>query len=850
MIHRMARLLFFVLMTTVPSIMVFIIVTAFLLTPVATAATETMPIRQNTPTADDDRTGDTSGQEYIVQPGDSLYEISGQFYGVPDNYQQIVNATNAKAAVDDRFARITDPRIILVGQRLWIPNDSIGAQSASVNFVAPLDGAVVAPTFVVTMTASALTVEPAGEINPDAGHFHILVDTDFVDAGEVIITDEQHLHFGKGQMTTTLTLEPGEHLLRLQFANGAHIALDGEQYRDEITVTVAEGEMDGMMMDGPGVAFVDPLDGATVPPTFEVTMMANELTVEPAGEINPDAGHFHILVDTDFVDAGEVIITDEQHLHFGKGQMTTTLTLEPGEHLLRLQFANGAHIALDGEQYRDEITVTVAEGEMDGMMMDGPGVAFVDPLDGATVPPTFEVTMMANELTVEPAGEINPDAGHFHILVDTDFVDAGEVIITDEQHLHFGKGQMTTTLTLEPGEHLLRLQFANGAHIALDGEQYRDEITVTVAEGEMDGMMMDGPGVAFVDPLDGATVPPTFEVTMMANELTVEPAGEINPDAGHFHILVDTDFVDAGEVIITDEQHLHFGKGQMTTTLTLEPGEHLLRLQFANGAHIALDGEQYRDEITVTVAEGEMDGMMMDGPGVAFVDPLDGATVPPTFEVTMMANELTVEPAGEINPDAGHFHILVDTDFVDAGEVIITDEQHLHFGKGQMTTTLTLEPGEHLLRLQFANGAHIALDGEQYRDEITVTVDSGAETENSPAAATAEAIDVYFVTPQDGAIVSPRVDVVMAADGLIVEPSGEINANAGHFHILIDTDFVPAGDVIITDEQHLHFGKGEAVTRLNLEPGEYLLRLQFANGAHIALDGEQYQDEILITVEE
>jgi len=40
----------------------------------------------------------------------------------------------------------------------------------------------------------------------------------------------------------------------------------------------------------------------------------------------------------------------------------------------------------------------------------------------------------------------------------------------------------------------------------------------------------------------------------------------------------------------------------LETTLTLKPGVHVLRLQFANGAHIALDGDQYRDEITVTVA--------------------------------------------------------------------------------------------------------------------------------------------------------------------------------------------------------------------------------------------------------
>ncbi|MEZ4614517.1 MAG: DUF4399 domain-containing protein [Caldilineaceae bacterium] len=90
----------------------------------------------------------------------------------------------------------------------------------------------------------------------------------------------------------------------------------------------------------------------------------------------------------------------------------------------------------------------------------------------------------------------------------------------------------------------------------------------------------------------------------------------------------------------------------------------------------------------------------------------------------------------------------------------------------------------------------------------------------------------------------------MAADGLIVEPAGAIHPNAGHFHILIDTDFVPAGDVIISDDQHLHYGKGQAVTRLELTPGEHVLRLQFANGAHIALDGEEYQDEITVTVQE
>ena len=109
--------------------------------------------------------------------------------------------------------------------------------------------------------------------------------------------------------------------------------------------------------------------------------------------------------------------------------------------------------------------------------------------------------------------------------------------------------------------------------------------------------------VSFAEPADNATVPTTFTVVMNAEGLTVEPAGEIHEGAGHFHILVDTDFIEPGGVIPKDDTHLHFGDGATSTELTLTPGMHVLRLQFADGAHTALEGDQYRDEITVTVQE-------------------------------------------------------------------------------------------------------------------------------------------------------------------------------------------------------------------------------------------------------
>ena len=490
----------------------------------------------------------------------------------------------------------------------------------------------------------------------------------------------------------------------------AETETDSESEAETSAETPAESEPAQDEAVEPEVFFRQPTSNAIVPPTFVVKMGAQGVAIEPSGEVNADAGHLHILVDTDFIPAGDVIPTDEQHLHFGDGSVEAELTLPSGEHTLRLQFADGAHTALDGGHFQDTIVVFVEDEAA------AQSVAFFDPLDGATVSSPFEVVLAATGLVVEPSGEINDGAGHFHILVDTDFVAAGEVIPTDEQHLHYGKGQTTMSLELSPGEHTLSLQFADGAHTALEGEQYRDTIIVIVEESAA------GPAVRFAQPDDGATVSSPFEVAMEATGLVVEPSGEINDDAGHFHILVDTDFVAAGEVIPTDEQHLHYGKGQTTVSLELSPGEHTLSLQFADGAHTALEGEQYRDTIIVIVEESAA------GPAVRFAQPDDGATVSSPFEVVMEATGLVVEPSGEINDGAGHFHILVDTDFVAAGEVIPTEDQHLHYGKGQTTVSLELSPGEHTLRLQFADGAHIALEGDAYRDEIVVVVSKEGQT--------------------------------------------------------------------------------------------------------------------------
>ncbi|MCB0099105.1 MAG: DUF4399 domain-containing protein, partial [Caldilineaceae bacterium] len=105
---------------------------------------------------------------------------------------------------------------------------------------------------------------------------------------------------------------------------------------------------------------------------------------------------------------------------------------------------------------------------------------------------------------------------------------------------------------------------------------------------------------------------------------------------------------------------------------------------------------------------------------VFFIAPTDDATVTETVTVEMGAANFTIEPAGGVQLNAGHFHMMVDTPCIAVGETIPRDDTHLHFGQGQTATTLTLTPGVHTLCLQAGDGIHVALS---LTDQITITVE-------------------------------------------------------------------------------------------------------------------------------
>jgi hypothetical protein len=101
----------------------------------------------------------------------------------------------------------------------------------------------------------------------------------------------------------------------------------------------------------------------------------------------------------------------------------------------------------------------------------------------------------------------------------------------------------------------------------------------------------------------------------------------------------------------------------------------------------------------------------------------DGTNVESPFRVEMKAENLIVEPATlGVNEGHGHFHILVNKPLAPTGQPIPKDAQHIHYGQGEIETTLDLPVGQHTLVLQFATGDHLPYDPQVFQQiQINVT---------------------------------------------------------------------------------------------------------------------------------
>lgn len=124
--------------------------------------------------------------------------------------------------------------------------DTPSAEGASVYFPTLSDGDTVKGPISIVFGLSGMGVAPAGTEAENTGHHHLLInrvpfgdgpdDADMTESG--IFADDNHMHFGKGQTETSLTLAAGTHTLQLLFGDLNHVPHNPPVMSEQITITV------------------------------------------------------------------------------------------------------------------------------------------------------------------------------------------------------------------------------------------------------------------------------------------------------------------------------------------------------------------------------------------------------------------------------------------------------------------------------------------------------------------------------------------------------------------------------------------------------------------------------------
>ena len=109
---------------------------------------------------------------------------------------------------------------------------------AKVYIISPKNGATVHGPVTVRFGLSGMGVAPAGTVAENTGHHHLIIDAPLPPLDQPLPKDDTHLHFGKGQTETVLTLKPGKHTLQLVLGDANHVPHDPPVVSEKITLWV------------------------------------------------------------------------------------------------------------------------------------------------------------------------------------------------------------------------------------------------------------------------------------------------------------------------------------------------------------------------------------------------------------------------------------------------------------------------------------------------------------------------------------------------------------------------------------------------------------------------------------
>ena len=223
------------------------------------------------------------------------------------------------------------------------PLGGVGAQNApSLSIVSPTAGAAITSTDIaVQVKISNFTVDCAQLGRPDqagVGQILALVDGTTIAQLTNFYCSDTFTIPGDG-------LAPGEHTIAVVLASNTHAPMmDTAQvvkinYQPALAVPLPAANNSG----APAVTLVSPLDGATVPPVFDVQVRPSNLTVSTGleGKANVAGyGHYHVWVDAAEMPKSLANLV----LMPGTNGFTLNLTAwGEGQHTIRVEAAQDDH---------------------------------------------------------------------------------------------------------------------------------------------------------------------------------------------------------------------------------------------------------------------------------------------------------------------------------------------------------------------------------------------------------------------------------------------------------------------------------------------------------------------------
>ena len=108
---------------------------------------------------------------------------------------------------------------------------------------------------------------------------------------------------------------------------------------------------------------------------------------------------------------------------------------------------------------------------------------------------------------------------------------------------------------------------------------------------------------------------------------------------------------------------------------------------------------------------------------------------------------------------------------------------------------------------------------------------------------------LFFITPSNGEKVTSPVTIKFGIVGMKIIPAGKDIPMSGHHHLLVNVEKLPNMKFPIpSDSNHLHFGKGQTQTQLNLPSGKHTLQLLLGDYMHVPHEKPLISNKIEIIV--